>query len=372
MLVSLLLAACGDNATPTTSPATPVPATTAVSQPTSAATTSAAATSAAPTTAAATTSAAMTSAATTAAAATTVASSGQFSVTVTDNTGTAVTASKKVERIVCLHWECLDNMIALGIDSFATADAYLSPAGQYSAKPELLANKLNSITRIGNGNNGIPDLEGIAKYKPDLVIGSTGSYREALNSISPVYVEKQGNGYQSGIESLRDLGKLTGRETQAETAIKHLEDKLAAYKAKTPNSKSIMLMRFYYLPPPVYSSKSVQGALLGQLARFPWDFSFTTNNVSFVDASFEKILQVDPDAIFYGQVGSDQAYADTFKKNQDQYEANPLWQQLKAVKNKQLYPVEVWQLAGGILAYQALLDSVMTKLYPDVFPKALP
>jgi iron complex transport system substrate-binding protein len=360
--VALLLVACGDNTAtinPTTAPAaTSTRAITAVSTTTIATTTQVATTTAVPTSA----TTATTSAATTAV---------QYPLSITDGSGTSITVSKKVERIVCLTWECLDNMIALGFDSFATAEAYLSPAGQYSTKPELLANKLGSITKIGNGSGAIPDLEGITKYKPDLVISNLGDYREALKNVTPIYVQKQGNGYQSGIDSLRDIAKLTGRETQAETAIKNLQNKLNLYKAKSPNNKSIMLMRFYYFPPPVYSSRSVQGSLLGQLAKFPWDVASSTN-VSFVDASFEKILDVDPDVIFYGQIGGDPTYSETFKKNQEQFEANPFWQQLKAVKNKQLYPVEVWQLAGGILAYQALLDTVMTKLYPDVFPKPLP
>ena len=51
--------------------------------------------------------------------------------------------------------------------------------------------------------------------------------------------------------------------------------------------------------------------------------------------------------------------------------ANPLWGELKAVKNGEVHPVSfsLWSTGRGTRSLGLVLDEAMPLLYPDVFGK---
>jgi iron complex transport system substrate-binding protein len=337
----LLLAACGDSPTAATS----VPLTAAAPIATTAAT---------PTIMAANTTTAAT----------------QFPFTFTDATGASITLEKKPERIVCNTTLCLDMLFQLGLEPVGVRQSQLDAGLFLLTSPEYFGTKLAKYAKI----KGSPEanVEEVASLKPDLVIDHLGNIREALKTIAPLYVPKYKN-IGEVVETLRLVGRITGREAQAEAAIKKFEDKLAFYSAKSPKSKKVLYFQSYnlaYVPTDV----SALGVLIGQISPFPLKLG-TADGVGWSPVSLEKILEIDPDVIFIGVHGSNvsKTIQDSIVKSKAELTANPFWKELKAVKSNQVYEVSYYPWQGvGLISLGIVLDDLATRLYPEVFPKALP
>jgi iron complex transport system substrate-binding protein len=371
LALGLVLTACGDS--PPTATTTTVLPTTAVATTTTAVV--------APTTALTSVGGVTTqTAATTATAAnsTTVASQGAISVT--DNTGTVITLAKKAERIACLGAHCLDVLAELGLTPVGIEEIYFELGPVYLTDAKYWANKLDSISRIKFGANATPNLEDLAKLQPDLIIAtSTTTFREALKNVAPIYATKYRTLAQR-LESLQDIGKLTGREIQASAAIKRFETKLAAYAAQSPKNKTLLYNQSYDLTTaatPMVDSPT--GEVLKQVTKYPWSSDKASPTNGWAPLSVEKILEVDPDVILVGALQGT-ATNDFLKnaqanliKNRDALNLNPIWKELKAVKSNQVFEADLLNWQGqGTIALTLVLDEAMTKLYPQVFPKALP
>ena len=363
LLLSVSLVACGDNT------ATPVPASTTAPAATLAATT--AATSTAGTTTAATT-----------AASTTAASATSGPITVTDGTKTTITIDKPATRVICVIWECYDVLLELGVTPVGVFQGYVDNAIGYLVKPEYFGKDLANIGRVGGETTQSPNLEDIAKLKPDLVLGSTAAAingREGLKNIAPIYALTQNTPgtYDNMFTNLRDIGKLTGREAQAEAAIKRFQDKLTAYKAKSPKTTKVLVLCHYYSPPGicVMHTNLAVGAIMKEVTAYPWDLPAGVQAAT--QFSLEKMLEINPDVIFVGQnyqlnPDGTTSLAKGELETRDKLKSDPFWSQIAAVKNGKVFELERWEVTGATLALGKLLDDVMTKTYPDVFPQALP
>ncbi len=326
LVVSLLLTACGGTATDT-----PVPPTNA---PTAA--------SAAPAT-------------------------GDLSFT--DASGTAVTLTKSPERIVCLVSLCEDILFTLGIEPVAVND-------KFGQNAEFWGDKAKSFTQLG-GNFAQPNLEDIAKAKPDLVIGFVPhiGLRDALKTIAPLYIMNPAK-YQDSIDYLKTVGRLTGHTAQADAAGKAFLDKLAAYKAKSPNTKVPLLMFGNSVNFNIFTAGSLFGSVLSEATNYPWPAP-TAGQAGSADQepgslqySLEKVLQKDPDVLLIESMN----FAPGSPSLSKQLEANPVWGELKAVKTKQVYEVrtDIYIFGRGTRSLSTALDDAMMKIYPDVFTKPLP
>lgn len=280
---------------------------------------------------------------------------------VLDQTGTKVNLTVTPKRIVCLDTFCIDLLNSIGLEPVALL------AHDESIEKKYFPEKGNSkLTRIG-GSWYEPNLEDIAKLKPDLVIGSAGIHdglRDSLSSIAPLYLMYPYN-YTGLIENLKKIGESAQRSQQAKAAAEKFHNKLAAYKAKSPNNQTVILINgdgtnFY-----VQTKKAIECSTLAEVAKCPWGESSQTEGPlsTYIQYSLEQIVKNDPDVIFM-----------LIPNSKEQLEKHPLWKELKAVKNKRVYEVEdpaVWN-THGLRSLTLILDEAMPKLYPEVFPKPLP
>jgi iron complex transport system substrate-binding protein len=372
LLLGLLLAACGD------ATSIPVPATTAPAATTAITTTAVATSAPAPTTAPATTVAATTAPATTAATtASTGADSLTYPVTAPDGMGVDVTLAKFPERIVCLGESCLDALAELDLPPpVATPDLFYGAA----ISPRLFGDKAKSIIRLPNNGNSL-DIEKLAQTKPDLIIGSSQyvTLRDGLKAIAPFYVMKDATNVATAIDELRELTKVLGRSTQAETAIKRLNDKLAAYKARSPHDVSMLIMANYAEGNQQFfsTSQSALCSMFNELVKCGFDAPAVF--AGYAQVSLEAVLQADPQALFVISIplAPKGSYDDALVAQQLQAKqslaTNSFWNNLNAVKNGRVYEVDRsdWYGTSGTRSLGFALDDVMTKLYPSIFPKAL-
>ncbi|HEX5502593.1 MAG TPA: ABC transporter substrate-binding protein [Thermomicrobiales bacterium] len=291
-------------------------------------------------------------------------------LTFTDATGTTAMLPHPAARIVCLVGLCEDILASLGLPPVAVNDTY----GQ---DPHLFGDQAKGFTKIG-GSFPAPTIEDIAKATPDLVIGIANAHeqlRAALQPIAPLYIMNPAT-YQDSIDDLMDVGRLTGRTAQATAAAKKFTDELNAYKAKSPHNVSTVLI--YGAAPnfSVFTQGSLTPSLLAQVTPYAIPApaagapAASDHEPGAIPGSLEQLLTIDPDTILIASF----AFAPGAKTISQQLAADPVWSQLKAVKNHRVYEVNAnyYVFGRGTIALGLALQDAMAKLYPGTFATPTP
>lgn len=162
-------------------------------------------------------------------------------ITVTDSRG-AQTFPAPPKRVIALSWSLAEHLVELGVAPVAIAD----PGGYatWVARPALPA---------GVGDVGLrqePNLERIAELSPDAILISDDQIAMApmLERIAPVLHFESFNADHENAEAarrtFRTLGRLFGREAEAEAKLGALDARLAALRARIAG-------HFDGTPPPV-------------------------------------------------------------------------------------------------------------------------
>ena len=284
---------------------------------------------------------------------------------VTDWTKTEVSLSQPAERVACLFGACVDALSELGMVPVLLPDD-ASKAGL----SEYFGNRSADVPRVG-GSFFEPNLEDVAAAKPDLVIGGACFHeglREALKPIAPLLVLDIGP-YKQGIENLRTVARLTGRTAQADDAVERLERKIRTYADQSPRTVVPLSVYPTDAAPLIDSTDSQVGSLLGQVGQYPWPaFSgeFDCFGGGQITYSMEKILEVNPDVLFVVRS------AGSAEKVEDDLARSPVWGELKAVKSRRVHELNSfpWSV-GGTRSARLALDTTMTLMYPETFPKPL-
>jgi iron complex transport system substrate-binding protein len=290
-------------------------------------------------------------------------------LTFTDATNTTVTLSKPPTRIACLVSLCEDILAEIGLQPVAVNDTF----GQ---DPHFFGAKAKSFITIG-GSFFSPNVEDIAKANPDLVIGLANvdeNLRAALQPIAPLYIMNP-TSYTDSIHYLQDIGRLTGRSKQADSAVQAFQQKLATYEAKSPKNKSALLLYGSDVNFNIFTAGSLPGGLLARVTSYPWPApgpgapAASDHEPGAMPYSLERILAVNPDVLFIATVGASPGAPSL----EQQLASNPVWSNLKAVKNNQVYAINpnYYIFGRGTRSLGLALDDAMHKLYPDVFPTPL-
>ncbi|EOH87714.1 ABC transporter substrate-binding protein [Enterococcus pallens] len=221
---------------------------------------------------------------------------------------------------------------------------------------DYLQDDLKDIPTI---NYDLP-YEEVLKYEPDLLlIGSNatvegGKYDEYAK-IAPTYVVKNGDGV-TWKEQLNEIGKVFDKEEQAKKVEENYETLIAETKKELGGKiegKSAAVLWVTNNSAFMVAENRSSGRLLYDDLGF--EVPALTKEVSekassdWSPVSLESLSQLDADYLFL--VNSDQGAA--------MFE-DPLWQNIPAVKHKQLYefgPETSW-LYNGPIAYTKMVENI--------------
>ena len=259
------------------------------------------------------------------------------------------------QRVITLRPDHLANSLALGVEPIASAFVEGFPF------PKDIQDKVNEIESVGDLNN--PNLESILRLKPDLIISNSrvkGIY-EQLSQIAPTVVLNLPSPPPSWEEQLASLAQFLDKEDVSKKLIDDYQERIEKLKqalgyrrnqieVSVANSSSEFGIW-------AYGEKHYVGEVLSDigLQRPPaqrGDFFYIEN------ISKEKMPDIDGDVLFFVSFGRKED-----KETLNKLRNNPLWQQLKAVQNKQVYFVDgYWHDAGSIFAINAVLDDLFKYL----------
>lgn len=179
-----------------------------------------------------------------------------------------------------------------------------------------------------------PNLEKILTLKPDLVIGSAGFHDQAAKKLSELGIKTK----LYDVDSWEDLNIITKDLAQAINAdpepLLEKYQSLLSQKLKTIPSTLVLVSLQPILSP---NKNSWSGDMLTQfnISNLAADLQGDSVMQGYISLSAEKILQADPEILLVVETGDNTL--DTFK-------SQPFWNQLKAVKNNQVYVFEYYGL----------------------------
>jgi iron complex transport system substrate-binding protein len=247
----------------------------------------------------------------------------------------------------------LDHLLALGVTPCGAAHG-----GGGSGFPDYLAEHLGDVAYVG----GVLEvnLETVLALEPDLIIGmhpahTIGDFATNFDAVgSTVYLQEPWRDWR---QALLELGTVLGKRDVAEVRLAEFDRRLSEARAaleRNAGDSKVMFLRV--LPKEIrpYGTASPIGQLLFDgLGLTPAAMTPIGEHAQAI--SNELIAEFDAEHIFLLDQ-TDDAMA-TIK-------ASSLWQNVPAVKQGNLYPVDVklWIQGEGLLAYERIVQEVLEHL----------
>lgn len=278
---------------------------------------------------------------------------GPKTIPVVDDRGVTVEAPVNPKRIAAISYLAVDVALALGIKPVATT--YMT-AGR---DPDFLLGLTREMKPLGQ--RAKPNLELLAAAKPDLIVAMrryTAVNAAQFEKIAP-YLAFNMERFSESDPEVATLAKLFGQPERGlalNAAFKqHLED----FAARAPKG---VHPRFQIMwagdTPFTFHDENTAAWIVKSLGGVNIAGPMTQEGRFGVELSLETMLEKDPELIFVYDSGPDQPQ-----------EANPIWQQLSAVKAGRVYYVgDQWVETNGPIAREIVLRQAAHYLYPTVFP----
>lgn len=270
--------------------------------------------------------------------------------TVTDAYGEAKIPAKP-QRIVVLTSAALDNLLALGVKPIG-APYSVSVNGNFF---KYLVSQTEGIENVGTVDQ--PNLETLAKLKPDLIIGQKSNHEaiyEDLKRIAPVYMTEEI--VDKWKDNFRGNADAVGKLNEAEAMIADYEKRIAKFKSDMGDrlsARNVALIRPRTDHIRLHSAKSYAGAIAAE-AGLPMPAAVNGVDKHHIAITEETIGDMDADVIIsFGRENE----ADYFN---DKIKTNPIWNTLKAVQSNEVHSVdwEIWLSGQGIQAANLIVDEL--------------
>lgn len=265
------------------------------------------------------------------------------------------------KRIVTLYQGATDAAVALGVKPVGAVESWTEqPFYKY------LRNDLKDTQLVGVETQ--PNLEEIAKLKPDLIIASKLRHEKVYDQLSKIAPTVTHETVYKFKETVGLMGESLNKEKEADKLLTDWDARVADFKEKAsdklgkewPVEVSVLNFRtdhariyitgfagdilneLGFVRPEAQQKAAEKGEILQQL---------TTK---------ESIPAMDADVLFIFNADGHDADAKAIEKTYKEWTDHPLWKGLKAVKNDQTYIVDevAWNMGGGYLAANNMLDQI--------------
>ncbi len=257
------------------------------------------------------------------------------------------------QRVVTLSLPTLGNTLALGIKPVGATNEVHQGSGSVTFVP----GESEGIKLVGTAQ---PNLEAILQLKPDLIVGVDwfSSIYPELSQIAPTVLGTLG--YSTWDQHFSFLAEALGKQEAERAVWDHYYQRIAELKSALGDRYNDQKISFIYLgkgqinidTEDSFAGFVLRDAGLQRPASQMIEVPYTTYTVS-----AEEIEKADGDVLFVTTFSNDGSQA--FEEIQQ----DPLWQNLKAVQNNRVYPVDFtsWS-AGHILGVDGVIDDLFKYL----------
>lgn len=267
---------------------------------------------------------------------------------------TAVPANPK--RVVILTNEGTEALLALGIKPVGAVESFYGNPWYDHFKADM-----QGVTTLGA--EGQPNLEVIASLKPDLIIGNKlrqEKVYEQLKAIAPtVFSETLRGEWKNNFSLYADA---VNKKAEGDKVIADFDKRINDFKAKAGDKlkEKVAVVRFMGGKTRFYFDDMFSGVVFKQLGFARSDAK--SNEKSFEDITKERLTELDAaDRVFYFtyEIGDGKG-----SKQEQEWMNDPLWKNLKVVKENKLVKVNdaTWNTGGGVRSANIMLDDLY-KIY---------
>ncbi|NEW08432.1 iron-siderophore ABC transporter substrate-binding protein [Paenibacillus sp. SYP-B3998] len=264
------------------------------------------------------------------------------------------------QRVVILTNEGTEALLALGVKPVGAVESYYGSPWFEHIKADMQGVKVV-------GGEAQPNLELIASLKPDLIIGNKMRHEkiyEQLKAIAPtVYSETLRGEWKSNFQLYADV---VNKKAEGDKIIAAFDKRIEDFKGKAGDKlkEKTAVVRFMGGKTRYYYGNMFSGVIFKQIGIVRSDAK--SDEKSFEDITKERLTELDAaDKVFYFtyELGDGKG-----TKQEQEWMNDPLWKNLKVVKENKLIKVNdaTWNTAGGVKAANLMLDDLY-KIY-DVKP----
>ncbi len=264
------------------------------------------------------------------------------------------------KRVVVLDTDRLDSSLALGIKPVG---AVANPAEGFA---QYLGNQTEGITIVGSRKQ--PSIETILRLKPDLIMGNAREHRQIydkLKQIAPT-VLTEGRGTEGNWQELfQKDAEVLGKTETGEKLLSEYNQRVSALQEKLSKKyqgKEVSVITLVQGNVGVFTNNSFPGSILTGVGLERPE-SQKSNDELMKRVSREELSRIDGDIIFLLYFKTTGTSLPLNKFNSD-----PLFSQLKAVEQNQVYQVDgrVWITGSSIQAANGILDDLSRYLLASV------
>lgn len=275
------------------------------------------------------------------------------------------------QRIVIYDFAAFDVAYSLNVKPVAYSK-FLIDNWYTNFVPELMPTFNGFLADVPDAGGFAPNLEVILSAKPDLILINSLIVREGvydqLSKIAPTVVKEETNG-ADWRDMIRLYGDALGESTRTEILLDVYESRLQAFRADSKNQfdgKTASHIQAnapgeLYLNYPTYRGYKVLsdvGFVVGSTFADYISQNPDADNTPYLTMSEESVRYLDTEYIFMMNSTFDAESAEKIDALYAEYQSDPLWSQLTAVKNKKFFLVDLAWQANGVIAAHAVIDDM--------------
>jgi iron complex transport system substrate-binding protein len=264
-------------------------------------------------------------------------------------------------KIVTLYQGATDVAVALGITPIGVVESWTQ-----QPMYEYLRDDLTNIPIVGLETQ--PNLEEIAKLKPDLIIASKLRHEkvyEQLSQIAPTVTHDTVYKFKDTVEL---IGQAANLEEEADQLLTDWDNRVSDFSSKVsaklgdewPVEASVLNFRTDHAR--IYVTGFAGDILteLGFVRSESQQKAADEGNVVLKLTDKESIPSMNADVFFVFNADGHSPDADLIQKTYDEWTNHPLWKSLDAVKNNQVTIVDdvAWNMGGGYISANLMLDQI--------------
>lgn len=265
------------------------------------------------------------------------------------------------KRIVTLYQGATDAAIALGVTPVGVVESWVQ-------KPiyDYLKDDLEGVQIVGLETQ--PNLEEIAKLKPDLIIASKLRHEKVYDQLSEIAPTVTHETVFKFKETVELMGTAMNKEEKANQLLSDWDNRVADFKEKItaklgdqwPIEVSVLNFRTDHAR--IYVTGFAGDILseLGFVRPESQQKAAEEGNVVLKLTSKESIPSMNADVFFTFVADGHNPDAEAIQKTYEEWTGHPLWKNLDAVKNDQTYIVDdvAWNMGGGYISANNMLDQI--------------
>lgn len=263
------------------------------------------------------------------------------------------TLSSVPQRVVVLFNGMVDISLTLGVKPVGAVESWVQQPWYHYLRADM-----GGVKNLGNENQ--PNLEAIVALKPDLIIGSKLRHEKIygqLSEIAPTVMTTDVFDWKTNMEI---ASKALNKQDEAASFMADWNKRVAKFKSKMGDrlKTEVSIIRFQPDGSARFYVTGFAGTILQELGLARPKAQQVEGKVVVGLSSKEQIPMLDGDVIF--DITSDWAGDEKSFKSQQDWTSNPLWNNLKGVKNGKYYKVNdvTWNMSGGATAAKMMMDDL--------------